>query len=72
MLNSWNEKVLVMICLQSNLRHFVSLCSRHREYVFIYRVLYLTVGKNTDLLTGLLVDVNATVEMPAVWESIPL
>ncbi len=32
-------------------------------------VLYLTVGNNADLLSGLLVDVNVTSDLPTVWNS---
>ena len=36
---------------------------------FVNCVLCLIVGKNGDLLTGLLVDVNATSGMPSVWKN---
>ena len=72
MQKSWSEKVSVKICLQSNLSHFFSVVLSPLRIRIIYCVLYLTVGKNGDLLTGLLVDVNVTSEMPINWKNIPL
>ena len=46
------------------------LCSPLLRIRIIYCVLYVTVGKHGDLLTGLLVDVDVTSEMPAVWKKI--
>ena len=40
-----------------------------QEYVVFTDVMYLTVGYNADLLSGLLVDVNTTSNMPTVWGS---
>ena len=73
-LNSWSEKVSVnLFTIKCEVFCVLSIQTYDTARIrFVNCVLYLTVGENRALLSGLLVDVNVTYGMPTVWKNKPL